>query len=249
MTKRDGTVIQLPDREISLTDIDHVKILRSDAMMKLDANGKMQPITNNEERVNTEIIELLSDKLTDGKVVFNVPGNKDDSGDYRLIHRGNVKIAAYDKAGKIVWSWHIWVTDKPQNQGYSNGYVALDRNLGAVTDDYKTFQASHSAWAGLYYQWGRKDPIFRPTVQQGDWSTVWPQNVRRQRVSVAEAHADPTAYFYDPGSNHWTTDEQNSDYFWGYISMRDDVKKTLYDPCPPATACRVTPFGKTGPTG
>lgn len=233
LTKRDGTVIQLPDREISLTDIDHVKILRSDAMMKLDANGKMQPITNNEERVNTEIIELLSDKLTDGKVVFNVPGNKDDSGDYRLICRGNVKIAAYDKAGKIVWSWHIWVTDKPQNQGYSNGYVALDRNLGAVTDDYKTFQASHSAWAGLYYQWGRKDPIFRPTVQQGDWSTVWPQNVKRQRVSVAEAHADPTAYFYDPGSNHWTTDEQNSDYFWGYISMRDDVKKTLYDPCPP----------------
>lgn len=233
LTKRDGTVIQLPDREISLTDIDHVKILRSDAMMKLDANGKMQPITNNKERVNTEIIELLSDKLTDGKVVFNVPGNEDDSGDYRLICRGNVKIAAYDKAGKIVWSWHIWVTDKPQNQGYSNGYVALDRNLGAVTDDYKTFQASHSAWAGLYYQWGRKDPIFRPTVQQGDWSTVWPQNVKRQRVSVAEAHADPTAYFYDPGSNHWTTDEQNSDYFWGYISMRDDVKKTLYDPCPP----------------
>lgn len=233
LTKKDGTVIQLPDREISLTDIDHVKILRSDAMMKLDANGKMQPITNNEERVNTEIIELLSDKLTDGKVVFNVPGNEDDSGDYRLIYRGNVKIAAYDKAGNIVWSWHIWVTDKPQNQGYSNGYVALDRNLGAVTNDYSTFQANHSAWAGLYYQWGRKDPIFRPTVQQGDWSTVWPQNVKQQRVSVAEAHADPTAYFYDPGSNHWTTDEQNSDYFWGYISMRDDVKKTLYDPCPP----------------
>lgn len=233
LTKKDGTVIQLPDREISLTDIDHVKILRSDAMMKLDEDGKMQPITNNEERVNTEIIELLSDKLTDGKVVFNVPGNEDNSGDYRLIYRGNVKIAAYDKAGNIVWSWHIWVTDKPQNQGYSNGYVALDRNLGAVTNDHSTFQANHSAWAGLYYQWGRKDPIFRPTVQQGDWSTVWPQNVKQQRVSVAEAHAAPTAYFYDPGSNHWTTDEQNSDYFWGYISMRDDVKKTLYDPCPP----------------
>lgn len=233
LTKKDGTVIQLPDREISLTDIDRVEILRSDAMMKLDANGKMQIITNYEERVKTEIIELLSNKLTDGKVVFNVPGNPDNSEDYRLIYRGNVKIAAYDKAGKIVWSWHIWVTDKPQNQGYSNGYVALDRNLGAVTNDHNTFQANHSAWAGLYYQWGRKDPIFRPTVQQGDWSTVWPQNVTQQRVTVAEAHADPTAYFYDSNSNHWTTDEQNSDYFWGYISMRDDVKKTLYDPCPP----------------
>ena len=232
LTKKDGTVIQLPDREISLTDIDRVDILRSDAMMEL-VDGKMQLITGYEKRVKTDIIELLSNKLTDGKVVFNVPGNPDNSEDYRLIYRGNVKIAAYDKAGKIVWSWHIWVTDKPQNQGYSNGYVALDRNLGAVTNDHNTFQANHSAWAGLYYQWGRKDPIFRPTVQQGDWSTVWPQNVKQQRVTVAEAHADPTAYFYDSNSNHWTTDEQNSDYFWGYISMRDDVKKTLYDPCPP----------------
>lgn len=232
LTKKDGTVIQLPDREISLTDIDRVDILRSDAMMEL-VDGKMQLITDYEKRVKTDIIELLSNKLTDGKVVFNVPGNPDNSEDYRLISRGNVKIAAYDKAGKIVWSWHIWVTDKPQNQGYSNGYVALDRNLGAVTNDHNTFQANHSAWAGLYYQWGRKDPIFRPTVQQGDWSTVWPQNVKQQRVTVAEAHADPTAYFYDSNSNHWTTDEQNSDYFWGYISMRDDVKKTLYDPCPP----------------
>lgn len=232
LTKKDGTVIQLPDREISLTDIDRVDILRSDAMMEL-VDGKMQLITDYEKRVKTDIIELLSNKLTDGKVVFNVPGNPDNSEDYRLIYRGNVKIAAYDKAGKIVWSWHIWVTDKPQNQGYSNGYVALDRNLGAVTNDHNTFQANHSAWAGLYYQWGRKDPIFRPTVQQGDWSTVWPQNVKQQRVTVAEAHADPTAYFYDSNSNHWTTDEQNSDYFWGYISMRDDVKKTLYDPCPP----------------
>ena len=231
LTKRDGTVIQLPDRDVHL-DIDTVAILRSDAMMKLDENGKMQPITEYAKRVKTPIVELLSNKLTDGKIVFRVPGNTDNSSDYRLICRGNVKIGAY-KNGKIVWSWHIWVTDKPQNQGYSNGYVALDRNLGAVTDDYKTFQASHSAWAGLYYQWGRKDPIFRPTVQQGDWSTVWPPNKKNYAVSVAEAHADPTAYFWSSTSNDWTTDTENSDYFWGYISVRDDVKKTLYDPCPP----------------
>lgn len=233
LTKRDGTVIQLPDRDVHL-DIDEVKILRSDAMMKLDEkNGKMQPITNYKERVKTPIVELLSNKLTDGKIVFRVPGNTANSGDYRLICRGNVKIGAY-KNGKIVWSWHIWVTDKPQNQGYSNGYVALDRNLGAVTDDYKTFQASHSAWAGLYYQWGRKDPIFRPTVdEQPAWAEIWPPNKKNYAVSVAEAHADPTAYFWSSTSNDWTTDTENSDYFWGYISVRDDVKKTLYDPCPP----------------
>lgn len=232
LTKRDGTVIQLPDRDVNL-DIDTVAILRSDAMMELDANGKMQPITDYAKRVNTPIVELLSNKLTDGKIVFRVPGNTDNSSDYRLIYRGNVKIGAY-KNGKIVWSWHIWITDKPQNQGYSNGYVALDRNLGAVTDDYNTFQPVHSAWSGLYYQWGRKDPIFRPTVQENDdWKEVWPRNVIDRAVSVAEAHEKPTAYFWSSTSNDWTTDTENSDYFWGYISVRDDVKKTLYDPCPP----------------
>lgn len=232
LTKRDGTVIQLPDRDVNL-DIDTVAILRSDAMMELDANGKMQPITNYKERVKPPIVELLSNKLTDGKIVFRVPGNTANSSDYRLIYRGNVKIGAY-KNGKIVWSWHIWVTDKPQNQGYSNGYVALDRNLGAVTDDYETFQPVHSAWSGLYYQWGRKDPIFRPTVDENDdWKDVWPRNVIDRAVSVAEAHEKPTAYFWSSTSNDWTTDTENSDYFWGYISVRDDVKKTLYDPCPP----------------
>lgn len=232
LTKRDGTVIQLPDRDVYL-DIDTVAILRSDAMMKLDENGKMQPIKDYKERVKTPIVELLSNKLTDGKIVFRVPGNTANSSDYRLIYRGNVKIGAY-KNGKIVWSWHIWITDKPQNQGYSNGYVALDRNLGAVTDDYETFQPVHSAWSGLYYQWGRKDPIFRPTVDENDdWKDVWPRNVIDRAVSVAEAHEKPTAYFWSSTSNDWTTDTENSDYFWGYISVRDDVKKTLYDPCPP----------------
>lgn len=232
LTKRDGTVIQLPDRDVHL-DIDAVAILRSDAMMELDANGKMQPITDYAKRVNTPIVELLSNKLTDGKIVFRVPGNTANSSDYRLIYRGNVKIGAY-KNGKIVWSWHIWVTDKPQNQGYSNGYVALDRNLGAVTNDYKTFQPVHSAWSGLYYQWGRKDPIFRPTVdERPEWADIWPPKKENRVVSVAEAHEKPTTYFWSSTSNDWTTDTENSDYFWGYISVRDDVKKTLYDPCPP----------------
>lgn len=232
LTKRDGTVIQLPDRDVYL-DIDTVAILRSDAMMELDKNGKMQPITEYATRVNTPIVELLSNKLTDGKIVFRVPGNPANSSDYRLICRGNVKIGAY-KNGKIVWSWHIWVTDKPQNQGYSNGYVALDRSLGAVTNDYNTFQPVHSAWSGLYYQWGRKDPIFRPTVdEQPEWAAIWPPKKENRVVSVAEAHENPTTYFWDSASNDWTTDTENSDYFWGYISVRDDVKKTLYDPCPP----------------
>lgn len=232
LTRRDGTIIRLPDIDVRL-EVDKVEILRNDAMMKLNTDtGEMEFIQDEEERIQTPIIKLLSDKLTDGKIVFTVPGT-DNPDDFRLKYRGNVKIGARDKAGNIIWSWHIWVTDQPLNQGYSNGYVALDRNLGAVTTDYKTFQPARSQWSGLYYQWGRKDPIFRPTVDTSVGGDHWPISVENRSVSVAEAHQYPITYFYSPTSNNWTTDTENSDHFWGYISIRDDVKKTLYDPCPP----------------
>lgn len=232
LTKRDGTTIVLPDIDTRL-DIDEVVILRSDAMMKLDDTGNMVPIEDYKERVNTDIIELLSNKLTDGKVIFTVPGIDGKPDDSRLRYKGNVKIGG-KKNGEIVWSWHIWITDKPHNQGYSNGYVALDRNLGAVTTDYNTFREKSSLWAGLYYQWGRKDPIFRPTVDYNpDWNEYWPRDVGTEAVPVSEAHKSPTTYFYSENSSNWTTDTEYSDNFWGYTSIREDVKKTLYDPCPP----------------
>ena len=81
-------------------------------------------------------------------------------------YKGNALLAAFDAAGQIVWSWHIWMTDKPevydymnnfieQSGGKTDGYYCMDRNLGATSaalwGEYETF--------GLYYQWGRKDPF------------------------------------------------------------------------------------------
>lgn len=90
---------------------------------------------------------------------------------------GNAVIAGYNKAGDIVWSWHIWVnnsspaqlskavpyttyawdetgihTEKPRVKGKS----VMSCNLGALADEpgddpQKTY--------GLWYQWGRKDPF------------------------------------------------------------------------------------------
>lgn len=90
---------------------------------------------------------------------------------------GNAVIAGYNKAGDIVWSWHIWVnnddpaqlskaipyttyawdetgihTDWPRVKGKS----VMSCNLGALADEpgddpQKTY--------GLWYQWGRKDPF------------------------------------------------------------------------------------------
>ncbi len=99
---------------------------------------------------------------------------------------GNALLAAFDEAGNIVWSWHIWITDKPelfdyqnngipQSGGQTDGYYCMDRNLGAtaatVLGDYETF--------GLYYQWGRKDPFIGDKQEErtrdteaGGWKDV-----------------------------------------------------------------------------
>ena len=103
-------------------------------------------------------------------------------------YEGNALLAAFDEAGNIVWSWHIWLTDKPevydyqnnsipQSGGLTDGYYCMDRNLGAtdatILGDYETF--------GLYYQWGRKDPFIGDKQEErardtenGGWKDVVP---------------------------------------------------------------------------
>ena len=77
---------------------------------------------------------------------------------------GNSVIAIYDKDdpktedAKILWSFHIWVTEvKEQHLGMNvkgNSYTVLDRNLGATS----VIPGERSS-IGLLYQWGRKDPF------------------------------------------------------------------------------------------
>lgn len=67
---------------------------------------------------------------------------------------GNAMIAVCDKAGSILWSWHIWVTDDEISLSAANGYVWQDRNLGATSK-----LPGEVDNRGLLYQWGRKDPF------------------------------------------------------------------------------------------
>lgn len=92
---------------------------------------------------------------------------------------GSGGIAAYDSEGKIVWSWHVWVTDyAPSSIGEEtvltknqrkfalsyNGTKQLpmmDRNLGAY-DGYTEIPGSilqMSRANGFHYNTGRKDPF------------------------------------------------------------------------------------------
>lgn len=85
--------------------------------------------------------------------------------------KGNA-VVALKSDDKICWSWHLWVTDyDPENQingrtyqwdnnedGISD-YVWMDRNLGAETNGNKLTKEDSLAASGLFYQWGRKDPL------------------------------------------------------------------------------------------
>lgn len=78
------------------------------------------------------------------------------------IAKGNA-VVVVRKGTKILWSWHIWVTpidfEKPENQTKDTEgglYTWMRCNLGAVGS---TILSPNLDNAGLFYQWGRKDPF------------------------------------------------------------------------------------------
>lgn len=104
--------------------------------------------------------------------------------------KGNAVVALKINS-KIIWSWHIWVTDDPtdgviygnvednntvaglQDATYvENGVTKtftpkwMDRNLGATNKNFIGYDWDKSS--GLMYQWGRKDPF--PSLENKDGS-------------------------------------------------------------------------------
>ncbi len=73
---------------------------------------------------------------------------------------GNALITIHNAEGDILWSWHIWVTNKPIKTNSANGLEWMDRNLGALTNE-----VGDIANRGMLYQWGRKEP-FLPSPKE-----------------------------------------------------------------------------------
>ena len=88
--------------------------------------------------------------------------------------KGNAVIA-FKVDDQTYWSWHIWVTDDPENGvNYQHGFESnfddvpatiayMDRNLGAISNNFVGDNWQRST--GLMYEWGRKDP-FPPLVNK-----------------------------------------------------------------------------------
>ena len=148
---------------------------------------------------------------------------------------GNAVIAAKDASDKILWSWHIWLTDQPAEHEYANNAgTMMDRNLGATSATPGDVGA-----LGLLYQWGRKDPFLGSSAISGYYvakSTItWPGKVESsaETGTIAYAVTHPTTFISnaDQYSNrdwYYTGDKTADNTRW----TESENAKSVYDPCP-----------------
>ena len=160
-------------------------------------------------------------RYEDGKIVFSASA-----------HKGNAVIAARDEAGTILWSWHIWMTDKPAEQVYNNGAgTMMDRNLGATSatpDDPGSF--------GLMYQWGRKDPFCGVAELASGKSTKLSTKAQWPEAVVSDANTGTIEYTLSHPMTFIKHNDNNYDWYYKDDETTDDTRwqseKTIYDPCP-----------------
>ena len=166
-------------------------------------------------------VELVSHQLSNKRVLFKVLGDPDNIDDKSLKSEGNVVIAAYKDSSKqeVLWTWHLWITDRVNNHGNPNGYIVQDRNLGAIAAAPENGQGTNM-W-GLYYQWGR------PTPFKGDSTKP---STTAQAETPEEAVKNPTTLYGKNSSGDWLKTSNNS--LWGYQNDFTKAQKTIYDPCP-----------------
>lgn len=182
-----------------------------------------------------------AETVTENSVIAAVDYDKQSANDYyeicfkmpSTIHAGNALIAAKNAGGNILWSWHIWVpstTITSSTYGNVSKVRMMDRNLGALViaeGDAETDAPIESA--GMFYQWGRKDP-FIGTQSFGSSSLAKYSGTfaTREKTSYTEIYKYPNSFVltgYDTdGYKDWST--TTSDALWGST-------KTENDPCPP----------------
>ncbi len=169
-------------------------------------------------------------KLQDGKVCFTT-AQKD----------GNAVIAVVDNDKNVLWSWHIWSAEAPNDVKCNDDFTLMDRNLGATL-------TTGTESNGLYYQWGRKDPFsaiiafdsglgeghYHPVVGGGDDKT----NTTIHSMAYAIAHPAEYITDTDPAEREQNWCAEVNHLHWG-IDFEADGElrkfpehKTIFDPCP-----------------
>lgn len=157
--------------------------------------------------------------------------------------KGNAVIALKDTGDNVLWSWHIWFTDYPQEQEYYNGAgIMMDRNLGAISSvpDSRDFRSVTTR--GLLYQWGRKDPFlgsintsnsYYDKVETASSTAMWSSDVVSDSSTGTIEYSVSNPLTFIHGNKH------NNDWYYTGSSAVDDARwtasdneKSIYDPCP-----------------
>lgn len=200
---------------------------------------------------------------------------------------GNVIIAvgpASDNTYSISWSWHLWITDYnpsialewgdgndntflyPAQKGNMHRYKGdwwtnnkdayiMDRNLGAFSAE--TYPTDNRGL--LYYQYGRKDPFFQPSIYRKypvDEKIASIHSYEVVKGFVATSKLEPTvenSIIY-PLTFLYGTPPNTSIFVWNYDNIFNPVttnksivwgdpltatgkakvgEKSIFDPCPP----------------
>ena len=135
-----------------------VKGNSSDSVGEVNGQELLWETYNTDETVTANSVIAALDRHIDGGtgdryLVFETPAT---------LKPGNALIAAKDASDNILWSWHIWIPETAIScSTYGDIYTSaiMDRNLGAlVATDAANTEADPRSY-GMYYQWGRKDPI------------------------------------------------------------------------------------------
>ncbi len=216
----------------------------------------------------TEWTASLLWQTTPGLVTVSNPTDARAFGCFKVTSSsssGNAVVAIKNTSGKILWSWHIWITNynpdtSPIQNGaiysYNNGIkttVFMDRNLGATNATVGDIGS-----AGLMYQWGRKDPFTGPaslsSAQASDGLPIYDSAGNK----LIEGSASGMKYVFSPATNciassiqnpllfYYGVTENNYNWFTNTAGVtnnylwRDDYK-TIYDPCP--AGWRITSSG------
>ncbi len=118
------------------------------------------------------------------------------------FRKGNAMISLVDAEGIIVWSWHIWSTDKP-NAIEVNGQKWLDRNLGATSTDPNNLDVY-----GLRYNPGNPFPF--PGPKYSDYS-------------ITETPSVPEGWYVAKGYGFYTSSKMPTPATPMMLCNRNDV--------------------------
>ena len=185
----------------------------------------------------TALPETLMKQISyaSGKVYFTIPEGYSNY---------NAVLGVIDADDNLVYTWHIWITASGMQDITVGDVVVMDRNLGAenicdVTSSDAT-TALMQGVKGLYYSWGRKDPILggRNAAPAGGETTAFAAgNSQYCVINTALGIASVSAWGINGGFTTADAAAQNpltmsKSGVYGTDSASDWCNRTNANPCP-----------------